>query len=94
MSQKDGRIRKNINAGTPVQIILKQDQSNGRLTKGIVEELLTNAAKHPHGIKVRLRSGEIGRVAKVLSSKKRSGPAQPPAPKFEKKAVMPWEQEF
>jgi uncharacterized repeat protein (TIGR03833 family) len=70
MSSKDGRFRENILVGAQVQIVLKEDQKSGHLTKGIVEELLTNAAKHPHGIKVRLRSGKVGRVQKILSSKK------------------------
>ncbi len=70
MSSKNGRLRENIAIGTQVQIILKENQKSGHLTKGIVEELLTNAAKHPHGIKVRLRSGKVGRVQKILFSKK------------------------
>lgn len=69
MTHKDGRIRKNITPGSSVQIIRKQDQKSGFLTKGIVKEILTNSAKHPHGIKVKLTSGLIGRVRKVLSKK-------------------------
>jgi len=69
MSSKNSRIRANIPVGAQVQIVLKEDQKSGHLTKGIVEELLTNAAKHPHGIKVRLRSGKVGRVQKILFSK-------------------------
>lgn len=70
MGNKDGRIRKNITIGSRVQIVLKQDQKNGHLTTGIVEALLTSTAKHPHGIKVRLKSGKVGRIKKVLSIKK------------------------
>ena len=75
MSNKDGRIRKNVLIGSQVQIILKQDQKNRHLTKGTIEALLTNAEKHPHGIKVRLRSGKVGRIQKILSvpKKERSG---------------------
>ena len=89
MANKDGRIRKNITLGALVQIVLKEDQKSGRLTKGEVCELLTNAAKHPHGIKVRLKTGQIGRVQKVLSSKKRvTGESPPPVTK---KPKLPWE---
>ncbi len=70
MSKKDGRFRKHINPGSSVQIVLKEDQQSGHLTKGVVEEILTGGAKHPHGIKVLLRSGKVGRVKKILSSKK------------------------
>ncbi len=70
MSSKDGRIRDNVPLGSMVQIILKEDQKSGHLTKGLVESLLTSESKHPHGIKVRLRSGKVGRVKKILSSKK------------------------
>lgn len=58
----DGTKRDNIKPGSKVSIVLKQDQPTGNLTDGIVQELLTNSANHPHGIKVRLDSGEIGRV--------------------------------
>ena len=47
-------------------ILLKKDQSSGKLTEGIVKDVLTNSAKHPHGIKVRIVSGEIGRVKEIL----------------------------
>ena len=68
MSNKDGRIRKNIVEGSLVQIVLKQDQKSGRLTKGVVETILTPGAKHPHGIKVRLKNGPVGRIKKILSA--------------------------
>ncbi len=58
----DGRNRSNINQGKKVSIVLKKDQRNGKLTEGTVKDILTNAATHPHGIKVRLESGDVGRV--------------------------------
>ena len=62
------RERKNVGPGTKVAIVLKQDQRTGRETVGVVKDLLTNSATHPHGIKVRLVDGQIGRVQKILSS--------------------------
>jgi uncharacterized repeat protein (TIGR03833 family) len=62
----DGTVRKNIRPGSRVHIVLKKDQSSGKLTEGIVKDLLTNSPTHPHGIKVRLVSGEIGRVKEIL----------------------------
>jgi uncharacterized repeat protein (TIGR03833 family) len=62
----DGTQRKNIEPGMEVQIILKNDQRTGRLTEGTVKDILTNSAFHPHGIKVRLTSGEVGRVKKIM----------------------------
>ncbi|MCY1151374.1 MAG: YwbE family protein [Sphaerochaetaceae bacterium] len=64
----DSKIRKNIKAGLKVSIVLKQDQRSGKLTDGVVKDILTNSAKHPHGIKVRLEDGQVGRVAKILES--------------------------
>jgi uncharacterized repeat protein (TIGR03833 family) len=61
----DGKIRKNIRHGMSVAIVLKQDQESGRLTDGIVRDILTKSATHPHGIKVRLMSGEVGRVKEI-----------------------------
>lgn len=61
------RERKNIRPGLKVAIVLKQDQRTGRETIGIVKDLLTNSNFHPHGIKVRLTGGEVGRVQKILS---------------------------
>ncbi|MEO8041649.1 MAG: YwbE family protein [Acidobacteriota bacterium] len=61
------RERKNIRPGMKVAIVLKQDQRNGRETVGVVKDLLTNSSTHPHGIKVRLADGQIGRVQKILS---------------------------
>lgn len=62
----DGRLRADIRPGLHVAIVLKRDQSTGRLTEGIVRDILTNSARHPHGIKVRLTSGEIGRVKTIF----------------------------
>jgi uncharacterized repeat protein (TIGR03833 family) len=60
------RQRKNIRPGLRVAIVLKQDQRTGRETIGTVKDLLTNSANHPHGIKVRLTDGQVGRVQKIL----------------------------
>ena len=60
--------RSNIKPGISVAIVLKQDQRTGKLTEGIVQDILTKSARHPHGIKVRLTSGEVGRVKKILDS--------------------------
>lgn len=62
----DSRDRKNIQAGTKVAIVLKKDQKSGRLTEGTVKEILTNSSFHPHGIKVRLDDGQVGRVKEIL----------------------------
>ena len=62
----DGKIRKNIKSGLSVAIVLKQDQRSGILTEGIVRDILTKSPKHPHGIKVRLMDGQVGRVQKIL----------------------------
>ena len=61
----DGTQRKNIKSGMSVAIVLKQDQDTGRLTDGIVRDILTKSATHPHGIKVRLMSREVGRVKEI-----------------------------
>jgi len=61
----DGKLRKNITSGKRVAIVLKQDQDTGYLTDGVVRDILTKSASHPHGIKVRLMSGEVGRVKEV-----------------------------
>ncbi len=57
--------RVNIKPGLPVLIVLKKDQRSGNLTKGIVKDTLTKSPHHPHGIKVRLESGEVGRVKEI-----------------------------
>ena len=61
-----GQERKNIKSNQSVAIVLKQDQDTGLLTDGIVRDILTKSSKHPHGIKVRLMSGEVGRVKNIL----------------------------
>ncbi len=62
----NGKKRADIKIGAEVEIVLKKDQKSGILTKGIVKDILTNSQIHPHGIKVRLLGGEIGRVKKIL----------------------------
>jgi len=62
----DGTNRKDIHAGLKVSIVLKEDQRSGKRTEGLVQDILTNSATHPHGIKVRLESGLIGRVQEIL----------------------------
>jgi len=61
----DGKNRNSIKPGIEVAIVLKEDQRTGRLTEGIVQNILTNSQFHPHGIKVRLTSGEVGRVQEI-----------------------------
>ena len=63
---QDGRYRKNIKIGSQVDIVQKQDQRTGELTRGIIQKILTSSTTHPHGIKVQLTSGEVGRVKKVI----------------------------
>ena len=65
--KSDGRIRSNIQRGAEVMIVLKRDQRTGRLTQGKVKDILTRSANHPHGIKVRLTDGQVGRVKEVVS---------------------------
>jgi len=62
----DGRKRADIKTGARVQVVQKQDQRSGKLTDGTVQEILTNSATHPHGIKVRLSSGVVGRVKIII----------------------------
>ena len=62
----NGKTRSNIKLGSNVNIVLKQDQRSGKLTNGIVKNILTNSPTHPHGIKVRLSSGDVGRVQEIL----------------------------
>lgn len=60
-----GTERKNIKVGTNVRVVQKQDQRSGKLTEGTVANILTNSATHPHGIKVRLDNGIVGRVKEI-----------------------------
>ena len=62
----DGNRRSDIRTGLRVSIVLKKDQRTGKLTDGIVRDILTNSPTHPHGIKVRLENGEVGRVKIIL----------------------------
>jgi uncharacterized repeat protein (TIGR03833 family) len=64
----NGTLRADIKAGMAVKIVQKQDQRTGRLTEGIVRDVLTKSALHPHGIKVRLQSGIVGRVKEILAA--------------------------
>ena len=61
----NGNTRTSITKGLKVKIVLKTDQRSGKLTEGIVKDILTNSPTHPHGIKVRLESGEVGRVKEI-----------------------------
>ncbi|NMO97368.1 YwbE family protein [Paenibacillus lemnae] len=61
----NGQNRSDIRPGLEVDIVLKQDQRTGKLTRGIVKDLLTNSPRHPHGIKVRLQDGQVGRVKQI-----------------------------
>ena len=63
----NGNNRSNIKIGSEVNIVLKNDQRTGKLTKGIVARLLTNSANHPHGIKVMLTDGQVGRVQQIIT---------------------------
>ena len=62
----DGKNRENVKPGLKVAIVLKADQRSGVKTEGVVKDLLTNSKFHPHGIKVRLEDGQVGRVAEIL----------------------------
>ena len=63
----DGRKRVNIQQGLKVRIVLKKDQKSGRLTEGVVRDILTKSPSHPHGIKVRLTCGNVGRIKEICS---------------------------
>lgn len=65
-----GEYRKDIHQGLEVEIVQKADQRTGRRTRGIVRDILTSSPQHPHGIKVRLQTGEVGRVKEIFESKK------------------------
>jgi uncharacterized repeat protein (TIGR03833 family) len=64
----DGSQRKNIQRGLTVNIVLKKDQRRGALTRGVVKDILTRSAHHPHGIKVRLEDGQVGRVKAIIAN--------------------------
>jgi uncharacterized repeat protein (TIGR03833 family) len=63
---KTGLLRENIHLGDTVDIVQKMDQRTGKLTRGVVKEILTNSPIHPHGIKVRLQTGQVGRVQAII----------------------------
>jgi uncharacterized repeat protein (TIGR03833 family) len=63
----NGTNRASIKPGLRVAIVLKKDQQSGKRTEGVVKEILTKSQQHPHGIKVRLTSGEVGRVKEILT---------------------------
>jgi uncharacterized repeat protein (TIGR03833 family) len=62
----NSQYRKDIKPGLEVEIVLKQDQRTGKKTRGIVKDILTSSSYHPHGIKVRLESGQVGRVQEII----------------------------
>ena len=64
-----GTERANIKRGSRVSIVMKEDQRTGKLTEGVVEAILTNSPIHIHGIKVRLESGQVGRVKKIAAAR-------------------------
>jgi uncharacterized repeat protein (TIGR03833 family) len=68
ISGMEGKNRRDIVPGTEVRIVLKKDQRTGKLTRGFVKDVLTRSTEHPHGIKVRLTDGQVGRVKKILSA--------------------------
>ena len=65
-----GKTRSNIKPGARVQVVQKQDQRTGKLTEGIVKDILTKSSTHPHGIKVRLTNGIVGRVKNIISEER------------------------
>ncbi len=62
---KDGTVRADVRPGLTVLIVLKEDQISGKLTEGVVADILTNSSRHPRGVKVRLTNGLIGRVRRI-----------------------------
>ncbi|QLC50688.1 YwbE family protein [Methanolobus zinderi] len=64
-----GKTRENIKIGLNVGIVLKQDQKSGKITRGVVKRILTKSPSHPHGIKVQLEDGCVGRVKEIHSNK-------------------------
>jgi uncharacterized repeat protein (TIGR03833 family) len=65
--RRNGQQRGSVGIGFVVDIIQKEDQRSGKKTRGIIQEILTNSLSHPHGIKVRLKGGHVGRVAEIIS---------------------------
>jgi uncharacterized repeat protein (TIGR03833 family) len=62
----NGQLRRDVRPGLTVEIVLKEDQRTGRRTRGVVKDILTKSPQHPHGIKVRLETGEVGRVKEIV----------------------------
>ena len=62
----NGQQRKDIRPGVTVEVVLKPDQRSGKRTRGVVKDILTKSSHHPHGIKVRLETGEVGRVQEII----------------------------
>jgi uncharacterized repeat protein (TIGR03833 family) len=67
VTSRSPRNRTSLRAGMSVDIIQKQDQQSGKRTRGVVQDILTNSLTHPHGIKVRLTNGKVGRVVEIIS---------------------------
>jgi uncharacterized repeat protein (TIGR03833 family) len=65
----NGNSRADIHPGLRVKIVLKQDQASGKLTEGIVKDILTSSPTHPHGIKVRLVGGQVGRIKEIVTDR-------------------------
>ena len=65
----NGQNRKDIKPGLTVEIVMKEDQRSGKRTRGVVKQILTSSSTHPHGIKVRLETGEVGRVQAIIEAK-------------------------
>lgn len=63
---RSGNCRKDIHPGLEVEVVLKNDQRTGKRTRGVVKDILTNSPCHPHGIKVRLEGGQVGRVQEIV----------------------------
>lgn len=61
----NGKNRKDVKIGIKVMVVKKEDQRTGKLTEGVVKDILTNSATHPHGIKVKLQDGTVGRVQEI-----------------------------
>ena len=78
----NGNTRSNIKPGCRVSVVQKRDQRSGKLTEGIVKDILTNAPKHPHGIKVRLTSGIVGRVKNIHTEDQDSAEQSPTGDRF------------
>lgn len=68
MPDDNGQVRSHLRPGLTVDIVLKQDQPTGKLTRGVIQDILTKSPTHPHGIKVRLASGQVGRVKAIIAS--------------------------